>query len=95
MDIRLGFNIRGSIESFVSDITFVQASLNGKFIRSFWDNGRIIVRGNLGLTEVNSFEELPTSLRYFAGGDNSIRGFNYEDLGPLRRQRKCCRWYNI
>ena len=79
---RLGFNIRGSIESFVSDITFVQASLNGKFIRTFWDNGRIIVRGNLGLTEVNSFEELPTSLRYFAGGDNSIRGFDYEDLGP-------------
>jgi len=79
---RLGLNIRGSLEDFLSDISFVQASLNGKFIRSFWDNGRIIVRGNLGLTEVNDFELLPTSLRYFAGGDNSIRGFDYEDLGP-------------
>ena len=79
---RLGFNLRGAVESFLSDVSFVQANLNGKFIRSFWENGRIIVRGNLGLTEVNDFDRMPGSLRYFAGGDNSIRGFDYEDLGP-------------
>jgi len=79
---RLGLNIRGAFEGFLSDTSFTQASLNGKFIRSLWNNGRIIVRGNLGLTGVTEFDQLPVSLRFFAGGDNSIRGFDYEELGP-------------
>ena len=28
------------------------------------------------------FERLPPSYRFFAGGDNSVRGFEYESLGP-------------
>ncbi len=75
-------NIRGASESILSDVSLIQASLNGKYIRSFWKNGRVIVRGNIGATSVNDFDKLPTALRYFAGGDNSIRGFDYEDLGP-------------
>lgn len=79
---RLDLNLRGAISTFLSDLNFVQASLNAKAIHSFWDSGRFIVRGNLGLTETDDFDRMPTSLRYFAGGDNSIRGFGYEDLGP-------------
>ena len=31
---------------------------------------------------MNAFEELPASVRFFAGGDNSIRGYAYQSLGP-------------
>ncbi len=79
---RLGLSIRGAIESFITDTSFIQGSLKGKYIRSLWDGGRFILRGNIGLTEVTDFDQLPASLRYFAGGDNSIRGFSYEGLGP-------------
>lgn len=79
---RIDMSIRAASESILSDVSLIQASLNGKYIRSISEDGRIIVRGNIGATQVNEFEKLPTSLRYFAGGDNSIRGFDYEDLGP-------------
>jgi len=26
--------------------------------------------------------DLPVSVRFFAGGDNSVRGYGYEELGP-------------
>ena len=42
------------------------------------------MRSELGATQVNDFEELPTSLRYFAGGDNSVRGYDYKSLGPMK-----------
>jgi translocation and assembly module TamA len=29
-----------------------------------------------------SFEELPASIRFFAGGDRSVRGYAYQSLGP-------------
>src|SRR5690606_5818061 len=30
--------------------------------------------------------ELPASIRYFAGGDRSIRGYKYRELGPLNEE---------
>ena len=31
----------------------------------------------------SEFEELPASVRFFAGGDNSVRGYAFEELGPV------------
>jgi len=35
-----------------------------------------------GATSTPSFRELPPTIRFFAGGDNSVRGYEYESLGP-------------
>ena len=79
---RLSLSLSGASEAMLSDITFGQIVLRGKYIRSFGDNSRIITRAAIGATEVSDFEKLPSSLRFFAGGDNSIRGFDYQSLGP-------------
>jgi translocation and assembly module TamA len=80
---RLSLSLSGASESVLSDTTFGQAVVRGKFIHSFTENGRFITRGTLGVTEVTDFTKLPSSLRFFAGGDSSIRGFDFESLGPL------------
>src|SRR5690606_9543527 len=33
-------------------------------------------------TRIDEFSELPASLRFFAGGDQSVRGYRYNSLGP-------------
>ena len=65
------------------DVSLVQFDLRGKWITAFpWD-ARVIMRGRIGATiENEDFAEVPLSLRFFAGGDNSIRGYDYESLGP-------------
>ena len=42
----------------------------------------MLVRGQVGLTAEREFAELPASVRFFAGGDNSVRGYDFEALGP-------------
>ncbi|MED5510548.1 MAG: BamA/TamA family outer membrane protein, partial [Pseudomonadota bacterium] len=79
---RLSLSLSGASEALLSDVTFGQVVLRGKYIRSIGENSRIITRAAVGATEVNDFEQLPSSLRFFAGGDNSIRGFDYQSLGP-------------
>src|SRR5256885_4571371 len=37
------------------------------------------------------FSQLPTVFRFFAGGDNSVRGFAYNDLSPTEADRKSTR----
>ncbi|MFP5506345.1 MAG: autotransporter assembly complex protein TamA, partial [Gammaproteobacteria bacterium] len=33
-------------------------------------------------TWIDGFRELPASLRFFAGGDQSVRGYDFQELGP-------------
>ncbi len=42
---------------------------------------RLILRGEVGKMEVDDFDQLPPELRFFSGGDRSIRGFGYEEIG--------------
>lgn len=69
-------------EGFGSDIDFAKAVVEATFIRTFGDVHRVSVRGELGAIKTNSFDEVPTSLRFFAGGDQSVRGFDYREISP-------------
>ncbi len=79
---RLSLSLSGASESLLSDITFGQVTLRGKYIRSVGEKSRVITRAAIGATEVSDFEQFPSSLRFFAGGDSSIRGYDYQSLGP-------------
>ncbi|HFE48575.1 MAG TPA: outer membrane protein assembly factor, partial [Chromatiaceae bacterium] len=46
------------------------------------DNGRLDVNLAIGAAWVDDFDLYPNSLRYFAGGDGSVRGYTYKELGP-------------
>ena len=79
---RLDLLGQGASDNLGSSITFVQTHAQGKFITGL-GTGRLILRGDAGLTGNASVEELPSSLRFFAGGDTSVRGFGFQQLGPL------------
>ncbi len=79
---RFSATLRGASESLLSDVSFAQVILRGKYIKRLTETSRFITRGQIGATSVSDFNQLPSSLRYFAGGDNSIRGFDYQSLGP-------------
>ena len=80
---RLSLELRGAHDTVVSDTTFVQAIANGKWIWSTPRGQRFLVRGQFGATAEREFEELPASVRFFAGGDSSVRGYDFEALGPV------------
>ncbi len=80
---KLAFEVRGAHDAIVSDTTFAQATALGKWIWSTLRGQRILVRTQLGATAEREFEELPASVRFFAGGDNSVRGYAFEELGPV------------
>lgn len=68
----------------LSDTSFAQITADAKWIHGFGDNGRFIARGALGYTQVDDFDRLPPELRFFAGGDRSIRGYSFQTIGPRR-----------
>lgn len=80
---RVSFELRAADEALISDTGFFQGLASFKWIRSVTERGRILLRARGGYTEEDEFERLPPSVRFFAGGDNSVRGFEFETLGPV------------
>jgi translocation and assembly module TamA len=73
--------LSGSPKTLGSSVSYEQLYLRGKYVQSL-GSGRLLLRSELGVTDVNDRDELPTSVRYFAGGGNSVRGYDYKSLGP-------------
>lgn len=81
--LRFDLNLRGANSSLASDIDFNQVTTGLKFITSFGPRDRIIARGGIGATETEDFDALPASLRFYAGGSQTVRGYSYKSLGPI------------
>lgn len=78
---RIGLQLRGAREGIASNTSLAQADLSAKFIRPA-GGGRFLLRGEVGTTSAPDFASLPPSVRFFAGGDTSVRGYAYKSLGP-------------
>lgn len=65
-----------------SDVDFSVIQAQNVWIRTLYDKHRFVMRGNLGWIETGDFDKVPPDLRFFAGGDRSIRGYKYKSIAP-------------
>ncbi len=80
---RSGHRLSAELSLGLGDLALLQADLRAKWIGALPWGARVLVRGRLGTTAENEdFSHVPLSMRFFAGGDNSVRGYDYESLGP-------------
>lgn len=79
---RLFAEIKGGAEGFGSDTSLIRARLAADWVTTLPWRGRIITRAEAGALASGDFDKLPPSLRFFAGGDNSVRGYELDTLGP-------------
>ncbi|WP_319586571.1 outer membrane protein assembly factor [uncultured Desulfobulbus sp.] len=81
--IRFTATAIGSEENVLADTTFLQTSLRTKAIYTPFDQWRVLGRAEIGTTLVDDIYDLPPTLRYYAGGDQSVRGYGYKKIGPV------------
>lgn len=79
---RLEVNIAGSYKNPISNVSFLQGSVAAVWVHPSPWNGKFIARTIQGATVADQFDKLPTSYRFYAGGMNSVRGYEYKELGP-------------
>lgn len=91
---RVQTRLRAADQSVGSDTDFGQIWVSAKQIHSVGpllgiapllalSRARLLLRAEAGFTEYADFDALPSSIRFFAGGDSSVRGYDYQSLGPI------------
>ncbi len=75
--------LRGTDPVLGSEISLLQLLGNVNFLIPLPLNTFIHLRGQGATTrQSDALEEIPASLRFFTGGDRSVRGYAYQTLGP-------------
>jgi len=77
--------LRGSHGVLGSDANFIQFHATAQRALLLAPQWHLLLRGEFGTSIVAHFSELPGTLRFFAGGDQSVRGFGFDELGPVQK----------
>lgn len=94
---RLQLDLAAANRSIASNASFESAHASAKFIQGFGGRPtfggrrfRLLTRAELGYlaTSAADFHKLPPTERFFAGGDQSVRGFAYQGIGLRDAQGK-------
>ena len=81
---RYAFDLRGTHQLLGSDTGLLQLISEGSHLLPLPWRLSLHTRAKAGITLLSDpLSDLPPSLRFFAGGDQSVRGYAYQSLGPL------------
>lgn len=75
--------LSGSPSSLGSGASFLRLLLQGERIFDLSERWHLRLRAQIGTIWTDNFSKVPASQRFFAGGDNSVRGFGLNELSPL------------
>ena len=79
---RLQFDTKVAKEGLGSDNNLVYGTAMVKGLTTVFDKHRLLARAQIGGSATNGYKSIPPSLRFFAGGDQSVRGYDYQSLSP-------------
>ena len=75
-------DVHGGLESPLTETTFLHTRITARSVWPLTRRGRLLFRGEFGAIRAETFSDLPPSQRFYAGGDQSVRGYGYQELGP-------------
>lgn len=79
---RLSLELLAASEALLSETDFIQLRMGAKGVYAWGERWRLIARADGGYTDAAQFDLLPATLRFYAGGHYSVRGYDYQSLGP-------------
>ncbi len=74
-------DLHGAEQGVLASTSFVRAYVQLRGVYSFDWRTRLLGRVEVGANIQDKFSDLPASQRFFAGGDQSVRGYDYESIG--------------
>ena len=79
--VSIAYTTRFALQGVLTDTSLAQLRADVKWVLPGTDVSRFILRASAGVLQTGNFDALPPELRFFAGGDRSVRGFDYQAIG--------------
>ncbi|EKL5296252.1 outer membrane protein assembly factor [Vibrio parahaemolyticus] len=76
------YSLEYSDPNFFSDSRLLRIEGNSVLSWDISEKHKFHFRSNVGINVADALSDIPSSLRFFAGGDGNLRGYGYESISP-------------
>ncbi|NVJ65854.1 MAG: outer membrane protein assembly factor [Gammaproteobacteria bacterium] len=76
------YSLEYSDPNFFSDSRLLRIEGNSMLSWDISAKQKFHFRSNVGINVADALSDIPSSLRFFAGGDGNLRGYGYESISP-------------
>ncbi|MCC2637400.1 MAG: BamA/TamA family outer membrane protein [Moraxellaceae bacterium] len=76
------YHFEAASEQVLSDASLVSVRAGLRLLRTLAGRHQFLLRGDGGTIFTDNFDDVPQSMRFFAGGDQSLRGYAYKSISP-------------
>ncbi|HAS8567108.1 TPA: outer membrane protein assembly factor [Vibrio vulnificus] len=76
------YSLEYSDPNFFSDSRLLRIEGNSVLSWDISEKHKFHFRSNVGINVADDLSDIPSSLRFFAGGDGNLRGYGYESISP-------------
>lgn len=66
----------------LSDVDLLSVRMGWRWLNTFFNRHQLSVRIDGGAIFSSDFDSIPLDMRFYAGGDQSVRGYDYKSLSP-------------
>ena len=66
----------------LSDADLLSLRVGWRWLNTFANRHQLALRADLGAIFSSDFDSVPLNMRFYAGGDQSVRGYDYKSLSP-------------
>ena len=70
------------LDDALSSTNLLRVQLQHAWLRTYLNKHLVFLKANIGAMLVDDINNVPYSLRFYAGGDQSVRGFAYQSISP-------------
>ncbi|MGH8502491.1 MAG: autotransporter assembly complex protein TamA [Gammaproteobacteria bacterium] len=78
----VSLDLHGGDENLLSETSFARTLVELRAVLPLTQRSRLLLHTEAGGMLVDDFVALPPSQRFFTGGDRTVRGYDYQDIGP-------------
>lgn len=82
-----GASTMATSEDFLSGISMTRITLKSEAVFPVMESIDFQLRGGFGALSSSQLDDVPLSLKFYAGGPDSIRGYSYNEFGPGKYEK--------
>jgi len=76
-------SLEASNKKWGSTSDFYKLTMRSNWLRQINETHQILLKFEVGYVSASSIDDVPTSMRYFGGGDNNLRAYDFKTVSPL------------
>jgi len=79
------YSLEAANKGWGSSSDLIKLSVHSNWLRQYNESHQFLLKMQLGAIHASSIDDVPNSLRFYSGGDDNLRAYDFKSVSPLQK----------